>query len=57
MNVTPREYFDEVAGPNSQLAAASPGDLRRAINAIMTLDAFVGILHATLYEAGRITEE
>jgi hypothetical protein len=54
--VTPREFFDEVAGPNSHSAVANPGDLRRAINAMMTLDAFVGILHAALYQAGRVTE-
>jgi hypothetical protein len=57
MNVTPREFFEEVAGPNAHSASARPDDLRRAINAMMTLDAFVGILHAALYDAGRVTEK
>jgi len=56
MNVTPREFFDEIAEPNAQLAVANRGDLRLAINAMMTLDAFVGILHAALSETGRVTE-
>jgi hypothetical protein len=32
------------------------GDLRQAINAIMTLDAFFGILHADLYAKGTLKE-
>ena len=52
----PRQFFDEVAGQNAQLAIANPGDLRHAINAIMTLDALFGILHAALHGAGTISE-
>ena len=55
--MTPREYFDQVAQPNTRDAAARPGDLRSAINAIMTLDCFFGILHDVLYRAGFIQEQ
>jgi hypothetical protein len=48
--VTPRQFFDDIAEENAQLAIAARHDLRLAINAIMTLDAFFGILHATLHE-------
>jgi hypothetical protein len=54
--VTPREFFDQVAEPNAGLAIANPGDLRRAINAIVTLDALFGILHAALHDGGIVSE-
>jgi hypothetical protein len=54
--VTPREYFDQVANLNALDAAAHPGDLRLAINAIMTLDGFFGMLHAVLYRTRVILE-
>ena len=50
--MTPREFFDNIAEENARLAIAARHDLRLAINAIMTIDAFFGILHATLYEKG-----
>jgi len=50
--MTPRNFFDDVAENNARLAIAARHDLRLAINAFMTLDAFFGILHATLYETG-----
>jgi hypothetical protein len=48
--MTPRHFFDDIAEKNARLAIAARHDLRLAINAFMTLDAFFGILHATLYE-------
>jgi hypothetical protein len=54
--MTPRQYFDEVAEENARLAIADRGDLRRSINAILTLDALFGILHAALYKAGVVSE-
>jgi hypothetical protein len=33
-----------------------PGDVRLAINAIMTLDGFFGMLHAALYQTGAVLE-
>jgi hypothetical protein len=50
------DYFNEVAAENASLATSYPGDLRLAINAIMTLDGFFGSLHAELIQAGKITE-
>lgn len=47
--MTPEEFFDSVAKVNAEQAVAEPGSLRLAVNAIMTLDAFFGILHEALY--------
>jgi hypothetical protein len=52
LKVTPRQFFDEVAEPNARSAIAARGNLRQAINAVMTLDALFGILHAALHHAG-----
>jgi hypothetical protein len=54
--VTPREYFDQVAEKNALTAMECPGDVRLAINAIMTLDGFFGMLHAALYQTRTIME-
>jgi hypothetical protein len=54
--MTPRQFFDEVAEPNAQLAIANRGDLRHAVNAIMALDAAFGILHDALKERRHVTE-
>jgi hypothetical protein len=54
--MTPQEFFADVAEKNALSAIQVPGDLRQAINAIMTLDAFFGILHAALYAKGKLTE-
>ena len=51
-----QEYFNQVAAENARAAIDHPGDLRLAINAIMTLDGFFGTLHVELYEAGLVTE-
>jgi hypothetical protein len=50
--MTPRQFFDSVAEENARLAIAARHDLRLAINAIVKLDAFFGILHAALYVNG-----
>jgi hypothetical protein len=52
----PQEHLDQVAGPNALDAIKSPGNVRFAINAIMTLDGFFGMLHAALFARGRIQE-
>jgi hypothetical protein len=51
------KYFEEVASKNAKLAIASPGDLRLAINAIMSLDGFFGSLHARLREDAKVGED
>jgi hypothetical protein len=56
MAVKPHEYFSQVAAENARTAVERPGDLRLAINAIMTLDGFFGSLHAELYEVGLVQE-
>jgi hypothetical protein len=50
------KHFEEVASENARLAIASPGDLRLAINAIMTFDGFFGSLHAVLHQQGKVSE-
>jgi hypothetical protein len=56
MAVKPHEYFSQVTAENARTAVERPGDLRLAINAIMTLDGFFGSLHAELYEVGLVQE-
>lgn len=55
--MTPKEFFEQVAEMNASLAGESPGDLRLAINAIMTLDAFFGILHASLHAIDTVEQK
>jgi hypothetical protein len=50
-------YLDQVAAENARMAIERPGDLRLAINAVMTLDGFFGALHSELYEENRITQK
>jgi hypothetical protein len=51
-----QEYFDQVAGENAKQAIDEPGDVRLAINAILTPDGFFGTLHAQLLDIGVIQE-
>jgi hypothetical protein len=55
--VSLRKYFEQVAGENAKQAIERPGDLRLAINAILTLDGFIGSAHAWLFEAGVVKEK
>src|SRR5258708_16028620 len=55
--MNPREFFDQIAAENARMAVARPGDVRLAVNAIMTLDGFFGVLHAALRDAGSVQEE
>ncbi len=50
------EYFEEVSVANATAALNEPGDRRLAINAIMTLDGFLGSLHSELFKARVVTE-
>ena len=45
----PRDFDKRVAEKNTAAFTQQPGDIRRCVNAILTLDAFFGILHAHLY--------
>ena len=46
--MTPREFFDSVVKPNADELFAPSRSVRSAVNAILTLDAFFGILFAEL---------
>src|SRR5215470_18062378 len=41
----PKEFFRVIVGPNLEKFYADEGDLRLAVNSILTLDALVGVLH------------
>lgn len=49
----PRWFFAEVVTPNIHAVEARPDDMRAVVNAVLTLDALVGILHARLKALGR----
>jgi hypothetical protein len=51
--MTPETFLAEVAQPNTQMALEDPDDLRATVNAILTLDALVGMFHAHGKAAGR----
>lgn len=51
--MTPREFLNTVTIVNARLALDHPEDIRHAVNAITSLDAFFGILHAALREQNR----
>lgn len=50
--MTPAEFHDEVAQPNMQYALEHPGDVRALVNAVLTLDALAGLIHAHRLAAG-----
>lgn len=50
--MTPTEFEAQVAQPNMQFALENPGDVRGIVNAILTLDALPGLLHACGVAAG-----
>lgn len=50
----PQEFFDTVMAVNAKAAIEVPGDMRLAINAILTVDAFFGVLHARLLTLGTV---
>ena len=51
--MTPRDFLDEVAHPNMVAAFKEPDDLRAIVNAILSLDALAGALHAHASINGR----
>ncbi|MCA1436423.1 hypothetical protein I6F33_26105 [Bradyrhizobium sp. BRP20] len=48
----PEYFLSVVVGRNIDLLREKPGRLATAVNILLTLDAFVGILHAALVAAG-----
>src|SRR5262249_5315357 len=49
-------FFEQIADKDANAAIANPGDVRSAVHAITMLDAFFGILHASLYQNGIVQE-
>ncbi len=47
-NLTPRLFFESVVKPNAAELSKRNNDMRLAVNAMLTLDAFFGILYAQL---------
>lgn len=43
-----RGFFEGIVAPNLQAMQGQPGDTRLVVNAVLTLDALVGILHVEL---------
>jgi hypothetical protein len=50
--MTPREFLSEVVQPNMEDALQNPGDLRLACNAILCMDALMGITFWYLHALG-----
>jgi hypothetical protein len=48
MTLTPRIFLDSVVKPNADDVSKRHEDMRVAVNAMLTLDAFFGILYAEL---------
>ncbi len=51
--MTPDTFLVEVAQPNMQRALEEPGNPAAIVNAILTLDALAGIIHAQVSAAGQ----
>src|SRR3954463_3459223 len=51
--MTPSDALKDIVGPNIAALCADVGDLRLAVNAILSLDAMVGIIHADLKRRGK----
>ena len=53
----PTDFFKEIVTPNVDALGNDVGDLRHAVNAILSLDALAGIIHANLYARGAETAD
>lgn len=49
--MTPADFLATVAQPNMQTALERPNDIRAIVNAVLTLDALPGFIHAAGVEA------
>jgi hypothetical protein len=50
--MTPKDFYELVVSPNLKDFHADPGNLRLAVNAILSLDALFGITYWALKDAG-----
>ena len=48
----PRRFMAEVAQPNMEDALRAPGGIREVTNAVLSMDAFLGILFWHLHDIG-----
>jgi hypothetical protein len=55
--MTPPEFLFFIARPNALAAIKSVSDVRQTVNAILALDAFVGILHANILSRGVLIDQ
>jgi hypothetical protein len=50
--MTPADFLNEIVIPNVAALSDNVGDLRLAVNAVLTLDALAGVIHADLCKRG-----
>jgi hypothetical protein len=50
--MTPADFFNNIAAPNVDALGSDVGDIRLAVNAILTLDALMGVIHADRHRRG-----
>jgi hypothetical protein len=55
--VRPTDFFKDIVTPNVDALGDDVGDLRLAVNAILSLDALAGIIHADLHSKGQETND
>jgi hypothetical protein len=55
--MTPAQFLNEIVTPNVTALSGDVGDLRLAVNAILTLDALAGVIHDDLYKRGLVTTD
>jgi hypothetical protein len=55
--VTPADFFKDVATANVDALDSDVGNLRLAVNAILSLDALAGIVHSDLHSKGHATAD
>jgi hypothetical protein len=55
--VSPADFFKDIVAPNVDALGNDVGDLRHAVNAILSLDALAGIIHADLHSRGQETND
>ena len=55
--MTPADFFKDVATANVDALASDVGNLRLAVNAILSLDALAGIVHSDLHSKGQETAD
>ena len=55
--MTPADFFNNIAAPNVAALGSDVGDIRLAVNAILSLDALMGVIHADRHRRGLETPD